>query len=51
VMWDTFRPLTLTALWREHDNPDYAFSWNEDKPTSTEAVSSDGAAIVTGPSA
>jgi homogentisate 1,2-dioxygenase len=51
VMWDTFRPLTLTPLWREHDNPDYAFSWNEDKPTSTDAVSSDGAAIVTGPSA
>ncbi|MEA2248599.1 MAG: homogentisate 1,2-dioxygenase [Solirubrobacteraceae bacterium] len=51
VMWDTFRPLTLTPLWREHDNPDYAFSWNEDKPMSTDAVSSDGAAIVTGPSA
>jgi homogentisate 1,2-dioxygenase len=51
VMWDTFRPLALTPLWREHDNPDYAFSWNEDKAGSTDVVSPDGAAIVTGPSA
>ena len=31
VMWDTFRPLRLTTLWRETDKPEYAFSWNEDK--------------------
>jgi hypothetical protein len=30
-MWDTFRPLHLTALWQAHDNPAYAFSWNPDK--------------------
>ena len=38
VMWDTFRPLRLTTLWREHDNPDYAFSWNEDKATELAAA-------------
>jgi homogentisate 1,2-dioxygenase len=49
VMWDTFRPLKLAKLWAEVDNPDYAFSWNEDKaPT----PSSNGSApVVTGPSA
>jgi homogentisate 1,2-dioxygenase len=31
VMWDTFRPLKLAALWRDHDNPEYAFSWNPDR--------------------
>ncbi|MFL5843401.1 MAG: homogentisate 1,2-dioxygenase [Solirubrobacteraceae bacterium] len=31
VMWDTFRPLKLAALWREVDDPSYAYSWNEDK--------------------
>ena len=31
VMWDTFRPLRLTALWREIDKPEYALSWNPDK--------------------
>ncbi len=31
VMWDTFRPLRLTALWQEVDNPEYAFSWNPEK--------------------
>jgi homogentisate 1,2-dioxygenase len=30
VMWDTFRPLKLTPLWREHDDPGYAYSWNPD---------------------
>ena len=29
-MWDTFRPLRLTALWREIDKPEYALSWNPD---------------------
>src|SRR5918998_5943388 len=27
VMWDTFRPLKLTPLSRELDQPDYALSW------------------------
>jgi homogentisate 1,2-dioxygenase len=31
VMWDTFRPLRLTTLWHDHDNPDYAYSWNPDR--------------------
>jgi homogentisate 1,2-dioxygenase len=31
VMWDTFRPLKLAALWQEVDDPSYAFSWNEDR--------------------
>jgi homogentisate 1,2-dioxygenase len=31
VMWDTFRPLRLTTLWRDHDKPEYAYSWNEDR--------------------
>ena len=29
VMWDTFRPLRLTTLWRAHDDPIYAYSWSE----------------------
>jgi hypothetical protein len=29
--WDTFRPLRLTTRWRDADNPDYAYAWNEDK--------------------
>jgi hypothetical protein len=29
-MWDTFRPLRLTTTWREHDKPEYAYSWNPD---------------------
>jgi homogentisate 1,2-dioxygenase len=31
IMWDTFRPLQLTDLWREHDRPEYALSWNPDR--------------------
>ena len=31
VMWDTFRPLRLTSLWRDHDKPEYALSWNPDR--------------------
>lgn len=27
VMWDTFRPLRLSATWRELDDPRYALSW------------------------
>jgi homogentisate 1,2-dioxygenase len=30
VMCDTFRPLQLTTLARELDDPSYALSWNED---------------------
>jgi homogentisate 1,2-dioxygenase len=59
VMWDTFRPLRLTSLWREHDNPEYAYSWNPDlsgADRAGEAVpSTDGSperqSTVTGPSA
>ena len=28
VMWDTFRPVRLSALWRELDDPRYALSWS-----------------------
>jgi len=31
IMWDTFRPLRLTSLWREIDRPEYAYSWNPEK--------------------
>src|SRR5919202_982181 len=37
VMWDTFRPLRLTTLWRAVDNPAYAYSWNEEKADRLEA--------------
>jgi homogentisate 1,2-dioxygenase len=30
VMWDTFHPLRLTPLAREHDQPGYALSWSDD---------------------
>ncbi|HEY4097489.1 MAG TPA: homogentisate 1,2-dioxygenase [Baekduia sp.] len=33
IMWDTFRPLKLAALWRDHDKPEYAYSWNPDRAT------------------
>jgi homogentisate 1,2-dioxygenase len=33
VMWDTFRPLRLTALARELDDPSYAYSWREQAPS------------------
>ena len=36
VMWDTFRPLRLAALWRDHDEPSYAYSWNEDRTMSAQ---------------
>jgi homogentisate 1,2-dioxygenase len=35
VMWDTFKPLSLTALWRDNDRPEYAFSWNPDREGAT----------------
>jgi homogentisate 1,2-dioxygenase len=31
IMWDTFRPLKLAALWRDNDDPSYAYSWNPDR--------------------
>ncbi len=33
VMWDTFRPLKLTTLARELDDPRYAYSWHEQAPS------------------
>jgi len=33
VMWDTFRPLKLTTLARELDDPRYAYSWQEERPS------------------
>ncbi len=56
VMWDTFRPLRLTSLWREHDKPEYAYSWNPDLAgAGPSAQPSDGSpehhSTVTGPSA
>ena len=56
IMWDTFRPLKLTALWRAHDNPDYAYSWNPDRagaPAGSNGAGGGGepAVTVTGPSA
>ncbi len=35
VMWDTFRPLRLTALARLHDVPGYAMSWSQAAPETT----------------
>ncbi|MGH2801732.1 MAG: homogentisate 1,2-dioxygenase [Thermoleophilaceae bacterium] len=55
VMWDTFRPLKLASLWRDVDNPEYAFSWNPDKQPDGEpeadASAPDPDTVVTGPSA
>jgi homogentisate 1,2-dioxygenase len=51
VMWDTFRPLRLTRLWHEHDNPSYAYSWSADVDESSGASSPVSASTVTGPSA
>jgi homogentisate 1,2-dioxygenase len=33
VMWDTFKPLRLTALAAELDQPDYAYSWRDEAPS------------------
>jgi homogentisate 1,2-dioxygenase len=38
VMWDTFRPLRLTQLWHELDDPRYAYSWYEDEPAAHTAA-------------
>jgi homogentisate 1,2-dioxygenase len=52
VMWDTFRPLRLTTAWRDHDRPEYAYSWNPDiSGTVAAAGEPAGAVTVTGPSA
>ena len=45
VMWDTFRPLRLTDVWRDHDVPDYAYSWNPDHETAVDPAA-DGAGVV-----
>ncbi len=33
VMWDTFKPLRLTALAAELDQPEYAYSWRDEAPS------------------
>jgi homogentisate 1,2-dioxygenase len=33
VMWDTFRPLRMTDLARELDDPAYAYSWRDEAPS------------------
>jgi homogentisate 1,2-dioxygenase len=33
VMWDTFRPLRLTELARDLDDPAYAYSWRDEAPS------------------
>jgi homogentisate 1,2-dioxygenase len=33
VMWDTFRPLRLTEMARELDDPSYAYSWRDQAPS------------------
>jgi homogentisate 1,2-dioxygenase len=37
VMWDTFGPLRLTSVWREHERPGYELSWNPDITSVLEA--------------
>lgn len=52
VMWDTFQPLKLTGLWRAHDKPEYAYSWNPDVTIAADGSADAGASsVVTGPSA
>jgi homogentisate 1,2-dioxygenase len=54
VMWDTFRPLRLAALWAEVDKPEYAFSWNPDRssePATVDGAKPESESVVTGPSA
>jgi homogentisate 1,2-dioxygenase len=53
VMWDTFRPLQLTALWQANDRPEYAFSWNPEHhfAASDGRGSGQPESVVTGPSA
>jgi homogentisate 1,2-dioxygenase len=33
VMWDTFKPLRLTALAADLDRPEYAYSWRDEAPS------------------
>jgi homogentisate 1,2-dioxygenase len=53
VMWDTFRPLQLTALWQANDRPEYAFSWNPEHHFAASDGHGSGRpeSVVTGPSA
>jgi hypothetical protein len=54
-MWDTFKPLRLSTLWREIDDPSYAYSWNPDRAGEAPSAGANGGAphgaTVTGPSA
>jgi hypothetical protein len=57
-MWDTFRPLRLSTLWRDVDDPSYAYSWNPDRVEQAGGARVDAAnggaprgSTVTGPSA
>jgi homogentisate 1,2-dioxygenase len=38
VMWDTFRPMRLTTLSRQLDDPSYALSWYEEDGTAADAA-------------
>ena len=55
VMCDTFRPLKLTTLWRDLDDPAYAYSWYEEKadasrPSRSAARASQRGTTAEGPS-
>jgi len=54
-VWDTFQPLRLSTLWRDVDDPSYAYSWNPDRAGEPVARGANGGApqgaTVTGPSA
>ena len=41
VMCDTFRPLRLTTLARDLDDPSYAYSWYEETPEHAVATTGD----------
>ena len=51
VMWDTFRPLRLTSVWRDVDDPSYALSWNPDRQADEAPAGARAGTTVTGPSA
>ena len=44
VMWDTFRPLRLSTLWRDIDDPSYAYSWNPDRAGEAPGAGANGGA-------
>jgi homogentisate 1,2-dioxygenase len=43
VMWDTFKPLRLSAAWGDVDKPEYAYSWNPDHVSASGGVTGAGA--------